>query len=157
MAVGGAPSDERIEGQNLIPWLTGEREGPVHEALYWRWRSQSTILQGDWKFIRLGNERRYLFRMDEIGQQTAEHNLVEQYPEVAERLEQALRAKADSWQTPGLPDHVVAPDRDFYDQHVERTLPPLPFGEGRVGIYYPWDDSRPTTPLREWVADFLRE
>lgn len=50
------------------------------------------------------------------------------------------------WATPGLVDAVVAPDRYFYDQHVDRSLPPLPFGEGRSGIYHPWDASRPTTP-----------
>lgn len=155
LAVADAPIDERIEGQNLIPWLTGEKEGPVHDALYWRWRSQSAILQGEWKFIRLGNERRYLFNMREIGEQSAEHNLIAQYPELADRLEQQLRAKADTWTTPGLPDRVVAPDRDFYDQHVDRTKPPLPFGEGRVGIYHSWDESRPTTPLREWVAPLM--
>lgn len=156
VAVGQAPVDDRIEGKNLIPWLTGRKSGPVHEALYWRWRSQATILTPEWKFIRLGNERSYLFRVDEIGKQTAEHNVVEQYPEVAAELERRLRAKADTWARTGLPDHVVAPDREFYDQHVEQTLPPLPLGQGQAAAYVPWDASRPTPSVREWCAPLLQ-
>jgi arylsulfatase A-like enzyme len=152
LAVAGAPVDDRIEGVNLLPWLTGEREGPVHEALHWRWRSQAAILSGHWKLILLGNERRYLFDMREIGKQTAEDNKIEENPEIAARLERELRVKADTWATPGLPKTVVAPDRMFYDLHVDRTLPPPPLGEGRVGVYHPWDETRPTTPLRSGSA-----
>ncbi len=145
VALAEAPMDDRIEGVNLIPWLTGEQEGPVHDALYWRWRSQAAILSGHWKFVRLGNERRYLFDMREVGQETAAHNKIDEYPEIAEELEAKLRAKADTWQTPGLPEEVVAADRYFFDQHVDQTLDPLPYGEGRVGRYIPWDESRPIT------------
>lgn len=129
LAVAGAPIDERIEGVNLMPWLTGEKSGPVHEALYWRWRSQAAVLSDGWKFIRLGNENRYLFEMSELGKQTAADNKIEQYPELAQRLETLLRERADTWFHKGLPDEVHQADRLFFDQHVEQTLPPLTFGE----------------------------
>lgn len=145
LAVAGAPTDAKIEGVNLMPWLLKQQDGPVHDALYWRWRSQAAILSGQWKFIRLGDESRYLFDLRTVGQETAETNQIDQYPEIAERLENQLRAHADTWATPGLPDQVVTADRLFYDLHVDRTLPPPPLGTGPAGIYSPWDAKRPTT------------
>ncbi len=138
VAVANAPRDERIEGVHLMPWLIGERSGPVHDSLVWRWRSQAAILRGDWKFIRVGDELRYLFAMSEIGKQTAADNKIDEFPEIAAELEQALRAKADTWAIPGLPDEAVDADLAFFNQHVEQTLPPLPYGEGRLGRYLPW-------------------
>lgn len=138
VAVANAPVDERIEGANLMPWLLGQREGPVHESLVWRWRSQAAILRGDWKFIRVGDQLRYLFAMNEIGKQTAADNKIDEYPEIAAQLEAALRARAETWAIPGLPDEPVEADLSFFHQHVEQTRPPLPYGEGRLGRYIPW-------------------
>lgn len=123
LAASGVASDGPLDGVDLLPWLTGERSGPVHDALYWRWRSQATILEGDWKFIRLGDHARYLFDMRELGKQTAGDNQIEQHPELAVRLEQKLKQKANTWQPPGLPTEVVAADQLFFDVHVEQTLP----------------------------------
>jgi hypothetical protein len=64
--VAGAPADDRVEGVNLMPWMLGEKSGQVHDALYWRWRSQAAVLSGNWKFVRLGNKQRYLFDMTEM-------------------------------------------------------------------------------------------
>jgi arylsulfatase A-like enzyme len=143
LAVANAPVDERIEGVNLMPWLTGRKKGKVHDALYWRWRSQAAILSGHWKFVRLGNERRYLFDMRQMGKETAADNKIDRYPEIAEALEKKLRAKADTWKIPGLPDDVVGADRLFYDLHVDQTLPLPPLGEGRTGAFIPWNENRP--------------
>lgn len=146
LAVAEAPIDERIEGVNLMPWLTGQRSGPVHEALYWRWRSQAAILTDDWKFIRLGNERRYLFPTRELGTQTAAHNQINDFPEVARRLENQLLEKANTWATPGLPERALAPDIRFFDMHVDGNLPFPPMEEGRTCAYIPWNPTRPQTP-----------
>lgn len=156
VALAGAPVDERIEGVNLIPWLTGERSGPLHDALAWRWRTQASILTDDWMFVRLGNERRYLFPTQELGTQRAEHNRIDEFPEVAQRLEEQLRAIADTWKTPGLPEEAIAPDRRFFDMHVDGTAPFPPMEDGRSCGYIPWDDRRPQTqpdaPFDLWAA-----
>lgn len=157
LAVAAAPIDHRIEGVNLMPWLTGERSSPVHEALFWRWRSQAAVLSGDWKFIRLGDETRYLFDLGEPGQETADDNLIDAHPEIAALLERQLEAKAAKWSPSGLPETTIQPDQDFYDIHVEQTGPPLTYGAGRTGQYIPWTPDRPTTLLREWTADLLSE
>lgn len=156
LKIANAPIDDRIEGVNLIPWLTGERQGPVHEALYWRWRSQAAILTNDWTFVRVGNERRYLFATDELGAQRAEHNRINDFPELAQRLENQLLEKANTWTTPGLPDQAVAPDIRFFDMHVDGNLPFPPMEDGRTCAFIPWDNARPQTaadaPSAVWNA-----
>jgi len=143
LAVAGAPVDDRIEGVNLIPWVLGEKSGQVHDALFWRWRTQAAVLSGNWKFIRLGNKQRYLFDITEVGKETAADNKIEQYPEIAADLERRLIEKADTWHIKGLPDKVVAADQLFFDLHVDRTIPPPALGKGRAGVYIPWKEGRP--------------
>ena len=124
LAAASAPTDDKIEGADLLPWLNGTKQGPVHDALYWRWRSQAAILSGNWKLVLLGKEQRYLFDLTEPGKETAAHNRIKQHPEIAADLEKKLIAKADTWHTKGLPDEVVRPDRLFFDTHIEGKAAP---------------------------------
>ena len=41
-----------LDGVNLLPYLTGQRSGPPHEALYWRLGQNMAIRKGDWKLVR---------------------------------------------------------------------------------------------------------
>ncbi len=41
-----------LDGVNLLPFLSGEKTGKVHDALYWRFGSQMAIRQGDFKLVR---------------------------------------------------------------------------------------------------------
>lgn len=43
------PTDRKIDGVNLLPYLSGEAKGRPHETLYWRSGQYRTILAGDWK------------------------------------------------------------------------------------------------------------
>jgi arylsulfatase A-like enzyme len=53
------PADARLDGVNLLPWLTGKRTDPPHDVLYWRFnfparqpaRHKWAIRQGDWKLF----------------------------------------------------------------------------------------------------------
>ncbi len=42
----------QIDGVNLIPYLTGEKEGRPHETLFWRAKQRTAIRVGDWKLVR---------------------------------------------------------------------------------------------------------
>ena len=42
----------KLDGVNLLPYLTGQRSGPPHEALYWRLGQHMAIRKGDWKLVR---------------------------------------------------------------------------------------------------------
>lgn len=123
LAVADAPVDERVEGVDLMPFMLGERAGSVHEALFWRWRTQSAIRSGQWTLLMLGNERRYLFDNRELGSETAANNQIHAFPEIAANLEQKLRQHSDTWQRTGLPDKPMPADIRFFDIHVDRTLP----------------------------------
>ena len=37
---------------NLLPFLSGEKAGPPHDALYWRFGQQMAIRVGDYKLVR---------------------------------------------------------------------------------------------------------
>ena len=45
------PKSRAIDGVNLLPYLTGQREGRPHDALFWRLNQRTAIRQGDWKLV----------------------------------------------------------------------------------------------------------
>jgi arylsulfatase A-like enzyme len=47
-----AKPDWKLDGVNLLPFLTGEKTGAPHEALYWRFGEQIAIRMGDWKLVK---------------------------------------------------------------------------------------------------------
>ena len=44
-----APADAKLDGLNLLPYLTGENTGAPHEALFWRYGGKRAVRMGDWK------------------------------------------------------------------------------------------------------------
>ena len=42
----------KLDGVNLIPFLTGEKSGAPHDALYWRFGDQMALRVGDFKLVR---------------------------------------------------------------------------------------------------------
>jgi len=54
LAAAGVPAkaEWKLEGVNLLPYLSGENKAAPHEALYWRFGEQMAIHQGDWKLVR---------------------------------------------------------------------------------------------------------
>jgi len=42
----------KLDGVNLLPFLTGEKPQPPHAALYWRFGGQIAIRQSDWKLVK---------------------------------------------------------------------------------------------------------
>jgi arylsulfatase A-like enzyme len=51
IAAAGAPADPawKLDGVNLLPYLTGKDAGQPHETLYWRFGEQWAIRHGDYK------------------------------------------------------------------------------------------------------------
>jgi len=47
----------KLDGVNLLPYLTGEKSGAPHEALYWRFGAQVAIRMGDWKLVKGAGSR----------------------------------------------------------------------------------------------------
>jgi arylsulfatase A-like enzyme len=42
----------KLDGVNLLPYLTGEKSDPPHQALYWRFGQQIALRMGDWKLVK---------------------------------------------------------------------------------------------------------
>ncbi len=47
--------DWKLDGVDLAPFVKGDKSGPPHEALYWRFGQQMAIRMGDWKLVRAAN------------------------------------------------------------------------------------------------------
>jgi arylsulfatase A-like enzyme len=42
----------KLDGVNLLPYLTGKQKGAPHEALYWRFGQQIAVRMGNWKLVK---------------------------------------------------------------------------------------------------------
>jgi arylsulfatase A-like enzyme len=47
----------KLDGVDLVPYLKDQKEGPPHEALYWRFGPQMAIRMGDWKLVKAREPR----------------------------------------------------------------------------------------------------
>ncbi len=123
VAIAGLPHDEKLDGVNLLPYMTGEKQGNPHDALFWRWRSQAAIRTDHWKLILLGKDEKFLFDLNGPDGQTelAKNNLLTKFPDVAADLEKKLMAWNATLPPPGLARDIVGEDQKFYDVHVIET------------------------------------
>lgn len=85
-AAGGAmPTDKPLDGVNLLPYLTGEKQGAPHERLFWRAGRQGAVREGDWKLVQIAEEQPQLYNLrEDIGET---RNLAEEKPETLRRLQ----------------------------------------------------------------------
>jgi arylsulfatase A-like enzyme len=54
LAAAGVPTkaEWKMEGVDLLPYLSGTKKTAPHDALFWRFGDQMAIRQGDWKLVR---------------------------------------------------------------------------------------------------------
>jgi len=89
----------KLDGVNLLPFLSGKDKAAPHAALFWRFGEQMAIRAGDWKLVRpdlstdkaFGKiaERPMLFNLhDDVGEQ---HDLARKHPDKVKELQ-------DRWQ-----------------------------------------------------------
>lgn len=71
-AAGGNISEEdRLDGVDLLPYLTGEIEEPPHENLLWRFTISAAVRQGNWKLVRLPDRLPMLYNLaDDVSEQS---------------------------------------------------------------------------------------
>lgn len=122
-ALAGLPEDPTLDGVNVVPWLTGEREGAPHDFLAWRWIAQSAIRSGPWKLLRAG-EREYLYDLE--SDPAERENLLENHPEVARRLRAKLTDWAAGMQPPGLATKPMSETWESYFDHYHDGKPAAP-------------------------------
>jgi arylsulfatase A-like enzyme len=86
-----APSGRTIDGKDLLPYLTGKNDGPVHDTLYWRFGPRRAIRHGDWKLHWNGEE---IPRLYDVAKDPAESR--DLAASDADRVEQLL-ARYREW------------------------------------------------------------
>jgi uncharacterized sulfatase len=135
VAMAGLPHDDKLDGVNLLPFLTGENKAAPHETLYWRWMSQAAIQEFPYKLIVLGDRERLLFDITAPEGENIERNLIKSHPEIAARLERKLKAWADTLQPPGMPTSFDQHHESLFAEHkiITASEPPAkPAPEGTV-------------------------
>lgn len=86
LAAAGAelPQGKKLDGKDLVPYLTGKEQGTVHEALFWRFGPRRGMRAGDWKLQWNGEDPAALYNLaDDPGESK---NLAGAKPEVVEKL-----------------------------------------------------------------------
>jgi arylsulfatase A-like enzyme len=88
-AAGGTiPSDRKLDGVNLLPYLTGETDVAPHEMLYWRFGTQSAVRRGDHKLVVLPDDKPKLFNL--ANDAAERRDISSEKPEVAKELKSAM-------------------------------------------------------------------
>lgn len=101
-----------FDGINLIPALN-DIQNPSTRSLYFRFWDQAAVRQGKWKYIYVGDGRRFLFDLE--SDQHEHRNLQEQHPDLAAKLHQDLQAWCDGLQPAGLPTGKKMRERNWYE------------------------------------------
>lgn len=94
-ALGGAegPAGVKLDGVDLMPFLSGKQKGVPHDVLFWRNGPNSAMRKGKWKMIVPGQGTLRLYDLSkDLGEQ---HNLAETFPDVV----QGLKAEFAKWES----------------------------------------------------------
>lgn len=86
LAAAGVTTDARLDGVNLLPHLTGEKQSPPHESLYWRFGQQTAIRHVNYKLVKAtGIDQPQLFNLAaDIGEAK---DLSSEKPEIVKDLQ----------------------------------------------------------------------
>ena len=97
----GIETNDALDGEDLIPYVLGKQHQLSDRPLFWRWRDQAAVRQGDWKYIHYADGTRQLFNLRNETSEAA--NLINSHQHIAKKLAKQL----DKWTTelvpPGLP------------------------------------------------------
>jgi arylsulfatase A-like enzyme len=101
LAAAGAQVDPewKLDGVNLLPYLTGEQSAKPHETLYWRFGEQWAIRHGEWKLVvgRGGSGQPELYNL--AADISEAKNLAGEQPEKVKELQGLY----DKWNTEQAP------------------------------------------------------
>lgn len=80
------PQDRKIDGVNLIPYLTGRKKTPPHESLFWRSRQNHAVRKGNWKLVKMRKQTRLFDLASDIGEN---RDLAVERTDVLKEIEEA--------------------------------------------------------------------
>jgi arylsulfatase A-like enzyme len=130
LAAANIPRPDHLDGVDVMPWLTGKKQGNVPDYVYWfnsgnsqRNRNIKSVRYGKWRLYRSMPEDPW--RLFDLSQDPREeNNLVSQFPEVVKQLEQ----KHSEWA------QTLPPKYDFVNRKPRGGVP-----------------NQDTTPQGKWI------
>ena len=131
VAAAGAvvPTDRKLDGVDLIPYVTGTDMGVPHQTLFWREGHHQSVQHMGWKLIRADRpDTRWLFNLAD--DPTEQRNLASKEPEKLAELEALLAAHNAEQAEPMWPSIIDAPQ--LIDKHGGQE-----YEEGDEYIYWP--------------------
>jgi uncharacterized sulfatase len=123
------PTDRKLDGVDLMPFVTGSDTSIPHETLFWREGHQQSVQHNGWKLIRADRpDKRWLFNL--VDDPTEQNNLAAQAPGKVKELEELLTAHNAEQAAPMWPSVMDSPQ--LVDKHGGQ-----PYEEGDEYIYWP--------------------
>jgi uncharacterized sulfatase len=128
-AQGQVPTDRKLDGVDLMPYVTGKDFGKPHATLFWREGHHQSVQHEGWKLIRAAQpDKRWLFNL--ANDPTEQANLAAAEPQRVQQLEALLAAHNAEQAEPMWPSVVSLPQ--LIDKHGGQ-----PYVEGDEYIYWP--------------------
>ena len=123
------PKEIKIDGINLIPFLTNEESGEPHQTLYWKNASYQAVIHNDWKLLRskFPNEQEYLYNLKKDPYE--QNNLAMSELTLKSLLHEKLDTHIESMPEPNWPQSVFMP--------VVVDKPQTEYKKGDELIYWP--------------------
>lgn len=104
-----------LDGSNLLPLLIDKTPLP-ERTLHWRFWNQTAARKGDWKLLKLGNQKPMLFDLaKDIGEK---HDLAGENPDLVRELEASLTRWTTDLIPAGMPTGTGnGQEQKFYQHH----------------------------------------
>ena len=113
----GQPRDPKLDGVDLLPFLSGKEAAAPHSALFWRFWNQAAVRSGHWKYLQAGTAGEFLFDLSTDANET--RNLIGAQPEIGRRLKAELAGWTRQLKPPGLPDRPLnSQEAPWYEQYL---------------------------------------
>jgi arylsulfatase A-like enzyme len=103
---------DQFDGIDVIAAMN-DIQNPSTRTLYFRFWDQAALRQGKWKYIYVGDGRRYLFDLE--GDEHENKNLHDRHPELAAKLHEDLAAWCTNLKPGGLPTGNKMRERNWYE------------------------------------------
>jgi arylsulfatase A-like enzyme len=123
------PKNIKIDGKNLIPFLTDKKFGEPHETLYWKNATYQAIIHKDWKLMRSDypKKQEYLFNLKNDPYE--KYNLADVEIATKNLLHRMMDEHVESMPKPKWPQSIFMP--------VTIDNPITEYKEGDELIYWP--------------------
>jgi arylsulfatase A-like enzyme len=124
------PTDRKMDGVDLLPYVRGEADGVPHETLFWTQDHYRVVRHRGWKLQRSGPNDEFVWLFDLENDPTEQRNLAGERPEKVAELDAILAAHLAEQVPPRWSSRASAPIS--IDKHLNE--PEAPEDEY---VYYP--------------------